>query len=161
MITDESRAARLLCFMIPNLPELQLALALPEVLEIAPLMAVTPVPFAPSFVTGLAFWRGDPVTVIDLAAALSGSKPSSDLCSVDQQYLIALALVGEQPHTIAWAMLPGSAVREIPSPAQSIPVATAAINRDMFHATICVDGQSIGLVNTARLFSPSVASIAL
>jgi chemotaxis signal transduction protein len=152
MVTDKSTTARLLCFSIPNLPVLQLALALLEVLEIVPPMEVTHVPFAPPFVMGLSLWRGEPVIVIDLAAALSGGKPSSDPYPDHQQYLIALTVVGEHPHMIAWPILSGSAARDIPSLIQSAPLPITAMNSDLFHAAIYLEGQVIGLVNTTDLF---------
>jgi chemotaxis signal transduction protein len=152
MITHENTIARLLCFSTPNLPELQLALTLPEVLEIAPLMALTPVPFAPPFVMGLALWRSEAVTVIDLAAALSNIEPLSGPFSVDQQYLIALALIGESLHRIAWPILPGSATSEIPALTQSTSLPATVMNSDLFHAVIRVDGQTTGLVNIEGIF---------
>jgi hypothetical protein len=153
MVTNESTTARLLCFTTRNLPELQLALTLPEVLEIAPLMAVTPVPFAPPFVIGLALWRGDAVTVIDLGAALSSARALSGPYTVDQQYLIALTLIGEHLHRIAWPIMPGCTPREIPSLMQSATLPSTVMNSALFHAVIRVEGQITGLVNTKNIFN--------
>src|SRR5689334_4812210 len=113
MIASEAtREAHLFCFTVPQLDEHVLALSMPEVLEVTRIDHIAAVPFAPRFVIGLALWRGEIVTMIDLAAALSGSAVSSP--AVSGQHAIMQATIGASSHLIAWPILDGSKARGIP-----------------------------------------------
>ena len=107
---EHPRSFRLLQFTVPGMPHIDLGLPLVQVLEVGGLPLVTPLPFTPSFVTGVSQWRGQLITVIDLAALICGQQSATnnshpDTEDVRQRYVIAQVVVEDRIELIAWPIL--------------------------------------------------------
>lgn len=115
---------KLLSFRVPGLPDLSLAVALQEVLEITELGSVTKVPFAPHLLTGLSEWRGSVVTVVDMADVLYENTPPRPAPPAGLHQLVAQAIVDDHADAIAWSIMPNASIVNAPSqaPQASIPV---------------------------------------
>ena len=100
--------AKLCVFEVPGLADHELALTLPEVLAVGALAEIQPVPFCPEFVLGLSLWRDQLVTVIDLAAALTGAKADPHHVIVASRYLIGQAIWGDRRDLFAWPIMKGT-----------------------------------------------------
>jgi chemotaxis signal transduction protein len=142
-------------FRVPGLPDVTLALAMPEVLEVTALPEVVPVPFSPPAVLGLAEWRGEVVTVIDMAVALKDTKadPLSNPSNGSQPHsVIAQVVSRSQRDVIACPVLPGANAVAIPSQA-----ATAGVPADLcpvgMRAAIALAKKTVVLVNLEGLFA--------
>jgi chemotaxis signal transduction protein len=101
---------QLLQFTVPGMPHIDLALPLAQVLEVGELLPATPLPFTPFFVTGVSQWRGQPITVIDLAALMYTQQPAnntsySEAHDVQHRYVIAQLAVEHRIELIAWPVL--------------------------------------------------------
>ena len=101
---------RLLQFMVPGMPHIDLALPLVQVLEVGELPPVTPLPFTPFFVTGVSQWRGQLITVIDLAALMCGHQFAANASHLEAQdvqprYVIAQVAVEDHIELVAWPIL--------------------------------------------------------
>src|SRR5262245_47614276 len=112
MAITEMTQARLFTFRVPSL-EADFAIAMPEMLEIAPIGQITPVPFAPAYVIGAALWRGEVVTVIDLVSALTDDTSERHL-SPDQAYLMCIVVLGDEAHLAAIPAMAGSTLIDVP-----------------------------------------------
>lgn len=152
--STQSASVQLFQFTVPGMPELTLALALPEVLEIASLSQVVPVPFAPPFVLGVHEWRDGIITVIDLAAALQPgtappNEPGDDL---DAHYLVAQVVSDTQRELVAWPVLPGASAISAPSqvPQAEMP---AQLPAGGVRASISLADQTVVLIDLPGIFS--------
>ncbi len=117
-------SVRLLSFKVSGLPDLSLAVALQEVLEVTELGAVSEVPFAPHFLLGLSEWRGSVVTVVDMADILCKSTLPRPSLTTGLHQLVARVIVDDQADVMAWSILPGASIVVAPTqaPQASLPV---------------------------------------
>jgi len=150
-----SRSTQLFQFRVPGLPDITLALGLPEVLEIARLPEPTPVPFASSFILGLSKWRGNIVTVLDLSS-LSGRVTDAPGGALRPDYdpglrhLVAQVIVDTRRETVAWPVLPGAGSLTVPPrvPQTHIPPGVPA---EIVRLAISVSNQTLVLLNLEHL----------
>ncbi len=106
---------QLLRFTVPGLPDVDLALPLPQVLEVGDLPPVTQLPFTPLFVQGVSMWRSQLITIIDLAALLCSQETSYAPTPGSQHRCIVAQLVIEQHiELVAWPILPGTKTVAVP-----------------------------------------------
>lgn len=143
-------------FVVPGLPETRLAVAMQEVLGVSTLSAVTPVPFAPPFIVGLARWQDSAATVVSLAGALgaNGAAPFNHNPAI--HHLIVRVAVDGRLDTVAWPILPGAGTVSIPPQAVRTAV-PANLNAKMVYAAIDLLGSTIVLVDLAGLAAHSRA----
>ncbi|MBN1121070.1 MAG: chemotaxis protein CheW [Anaerolineae bacterium] len=138
-------------FQVPGLPEIGLAVALIEVLEVSTLPAATPVPLAPAQISGLSQWRDSVITVINMAKALGGDSPDVSENEDAPFYIIAQVVNGRSRETVAWPILPGSNIIEPPA---QVPVTSPPnhINPELIRATIQHNTNTLILLNLDPLF---------
>lgn len=147
----EHDSTTLFQFQVPGLPEIDLALALIEVLEISTLPTPTPVPLAPARISGLSQWRGGVITVIDMARALDEKSGGASQGEEAPFYVVAQAANRRSRETIAWTILPGSSIIEPPA---QVPVASPPkhIDSALIRATIQHNSNTLILLNLTPLF---------
>lgn len=139
---------QLLTFTVPGLPDLPLAVSLPEVLENTDFTAFTPIPFTPPAVLGLSEWRGSVVTVFDLARLLCGESTTS---SIGQwRSLVVQVILNLQLDRIAWPILPGARLHLAPvQPPHADP--PRFLNPALIRASFVMDNHSFLLLNLDNL----------
>lgn len=141
---------RLLSFRVPGLPNLSLAVALQEVLEVTELGSVAEVPFAPQFLLGLSEWRGSVVTVVDMADVLCKSALPRPALPVGLHQLVAKVIVDAQADAVAWSILPGATVISVPSQAPQ-----ASLSIDLFsqcvYTAVTLSGTPLALLNLSGI----------
>ncbi len=117
-------SARLLSFKTPGLPDLSLAVALQEVLEVAELGSITEIPCAPHVLLGLSEWRDRVVTVVDMANVLCKDTLPRPAPLANWHHLVVRVVIGEQVDAIAWSILPGASIIAAPpqAPQTSVPI---------------------------------------
>lgn len=148
---DNSRkSVRLLSFKVPGLPDLALAVALQEVLEVTELGSVTEVPFAPHFLMGLSEWRGSVVTVVDMADVLCKSTPPRPALPSGSRQLVARVIVNEQADAIAWSILPGASIIAAPSQAPQANIPFILLPEGVY-AAVTLSGVPLVLLNLAGI----------
>ena len=150
----EHQETNLYQFKVPGLPDIDLAVALIEVLEVATLPATTPIPLAPKRLSGLSEWRGNIITVIDMAVALGGSEESKSQPGEAPFYVIAQLVNERSRETVAWPILPGSSIIEPPA---QVPVAPPpqSLNPELIRATFQHNTNTLILLNLDPLFPKS------
>jgi chemotaxis signal transduction protein len=157
MLPDIERAgAQLFQFTVPGLPEPTLAVALQEVLGVAALSKVTPIPFAPPFVLGLSEWWGGVITVVDMATVLCGNEPSRPEPATDLHYLIAQVVVDAQRDVVAWPILPGAGALAAPTQAPRADV-PPYLSPTMIYVAVTLADRSLILLNLEGLAAPARA----
>jgi hypothetical protein len=148
---DKGRTSiRLLSFKVPGLPDLALALALQEVLEVTELGSVTEVPFAPHFLMGLSEWRGSVVTVVDMADVLCKSTPPRPASPSGSRQLVARVIADGQADAIAWSILPGASIIAAPSQAPQANVLVPLLPEGVY-AAVTLAGAPHVLLNLAGI----------
>ena len=95
-------------FEVPGLEDHQLAVTLPEVLSVGALAEIQPVPFCPPYILGVSLWRDHLVTVIDLAAALTGTNADPYHLIEASRYLIGQTIWGNRRELYAWPIMRGT-----------------------------------------------------
>jgi chemotaxis signal transduction protein len=145
---------RLMQFRTPGLPQTVLAVMLPEVLAVTKLRSVMPVPFSRRFVLGLSEWDNRLITVIDLAAALSGTCATSNGSIPDSNgcYLVAQVVVDNQIDVIAWPILLGAEIPTIPSQAPQAEVPLQLFPAAI-HCALDLDGQDVVLLDLGGMLT--------
>jgi len=142
--------ARLLRFKVPGLPEMSLAVTLQEVLEVTELGAITRVPFAPPFLTGLSEWRNSIVTVVDMADLLCRDALQRPYRAIGTHHLVAKVLVGNRLDAVAWSIVSGASMVSAPS-----QVPQASIPRELLpqgiYATVAIADTPLALLNLAGI----------
>ena len=139
---------KLLTFKVPGLPDLSLAVALQEVLEVTELGFVAEVPFAPQFLLGLSEWRGSVVTVVDMADVLCKNTLSRPALPAGLHQLIAKVIVDAQVDAVAWSILPGASVIIAPSQAPQASLSIDLLPQCIYTA-VTLSGAPLVLLNLA------------
>jgi hypothetical protein len=114
MPSSERGDVQLLQFSVPRLEDVRLAVTMQEVVAIARLANLTPVPFAAPYVFGLSEWQDAVLAVIDLGGLLSGFAPGPPDFDWKGYCLIVRVVVNERPEVIAWPILPGASAIVVP-----------------------------------------------
>ncbi|MBN1311194.1 MAG: chemotaxis protein CheW [Anaerolineae bacterium] len=149
--SDNGRAgARLLQFKVPGLPELALAITLQEVLEVTELGAITRVPFAPPFVTGLGEWRDIMVTVVDLADLLCKNALQRPYRAAGAHYLIAKVSVDNRLDAIAWSIVSGAGMVNVPTEVPQGNISHELLPQGVY-ATVAISDTPLTLLNLAGI----------
>ena len=105
-------------FGVPSQSDMVFGLSLAEVFEVTHLPSVLPVPHSASFVVGLSLWKGLVIPVIDLAGALQGR--SAGHTHHNDTYLVARIAGPEEQEILAWPILPGAGVIDVPTQALAV-----------------------------------------
>jgi chemotaxis signal transduction protein len=154
MYPDTSpKGAQLFQFMVPGFPALPLAIAMQEVLEVADLPEITPIPFAPRFILGISKWRDTIVTVVDLALKLCESVPARQDTPSLSRCLIAQVALGKQLDVVAWPILPQAGAVAVP-PRVFKAEPASGLFAPMVHTTVMLADQSVTVLNLEGMMTP-------
>jgi chemotaxis signal transduction protein len=142
-------------FIVPGLPDVTLALAHVEVLEILPQLEFTPVPFSPAFVIGLGVWHTELVTLVDMAAALWGAALDPNQLR-NTRYLIAQSVIHSQRQVIAIPVLQEVGTVEVPAHPHSNPL-PEGWRAPLMRAALQVDASTLYLLRLEGLAEPAMS----
>jgi chemotaxis signal transduction protein len=148
---------QLLRFTVPGLPEQSLGVALFEVLAVDELPSLTPIPFTPSFVLGMAEWRDNLATAIDMARLFrhaAGNQETSQEqgVSAHERFVIAQAVVDGQREIIAWPVLLGAGVLTAPPQIERVET-PSYLDPVMVQAAFILNDQLVVLLNLEGLIT--------
>ena len=151
---------QLFLFSVPELPDQTLAIGLQQVVEVTQLEEVSPVPFAPPFVTGLSRYRDNVITVIDMAKALSGAgiEPYQADPTDGRNYLLAQMVADEHNEIVAWPILRGANTTFTPLKAPRAETPEHLLPHLIF-ATVTLSDQPIVVLDLSRLPAAAPARI--
>lgn len=136
----------LLKFSVPGLQDLALSVTLQEVLEIAGISYLTPIPLTPPSLLGAGEWRGGIITVVDLPGILVGSVPPRLSAPINMNCLVAQVVIGTQRDVIAWPILPDAVVLNVPAQATRADLPPALLPQGVY-AALSLEGQTCVLLN--------------
>lgn len=139
---------QLFVFSVPGLPEISLAVMLPEVASVAKLEHLTPVPLAPRYIIGVSPWRGEVLAVVDMVAVLCDDQVALPGRASESSHLIVQVTVDDQCELVAWPILPGAHAVAVPAqaPQEELPDGLSAA---MAHVTFTLSGRPITLLHLA------------
>ncbi len=136
-------------FYVPGMPDLRLAVTLPELLEVTHIDVLKPVPFAAYFTLGIGYWRKEILTAIDLGAMLRGPDSSVVVPGDKTRIIVIRADVEKGRELVAWPILDGGRI-ECPGLA---PVAASpeGLPTEVLRASVVLNEQEYHLLDTGGL----------
>ncbi len=150
MRPDRQDRVQLFQFTVPGLSQMPLAVPLAQVLEVTELARIAPIPFAPVFVLGIAEWRSDMITVVDLAVRLCDDMDSQITQYSGWRYVIVQAVMDAKLNIVAWPILPGASVLSVPTHVPQAEV-SGHLSSAMVYAALTLYDRSVALLNLEEI----------
>lgn len=130
-------------YVVFGVGEMQLALEIEHVLSVEPVLPITPVPDVPPCLVGVVNLRGNIIAVVDLAqiyGQTAGNSHESD----------SILMVSVGGHTCGLLTAHTGDVYEV-SDTEIVPPLPTPAGPQLFRGLIDLNGQLVGVIDTARL----------
>ncbi len=141
--------ARLFRFNVPGV-EVVLAIPIEQLIGVARLPFLTPVPGMPPAILGLSRWQSTPVVVLDLRRFIDETALDGEQDFLAMHHVIIKVAIQNQINLVGCPILASSQMISVPLqlPRAELP---PGLNSMIIHQAVSIDDVCVLLLNTTRL----------